>query len=146
MYEQGRSVSGLSFADRGAQPLPNIPDPANVYAVQWEGPLRDPDRPSVAVLPFLNMSPDPDQEYFADGMTEEIINALTKLDGTARGGIVIAVERTLGVPVKLSETPGAVDRPAPLIGQHTEEILRELGYGDAEQQELMKKGVVQFGV
>lgn len=87
VYEQVRSVSGLSFQDRGAQPLKNIPDPVHVYAVRWDAPsrlepsARDPDRPSVAVLPFVNMSPDSDQEYFADGMAEELINTLAKVDG-----------------------------------------------------------------
>jgi serine/threonine-protein kinase len=41
----------------------------------------DKDTPSIAVLPFANMSPDPEQEYFCEGMAEEIINALTKIDG-----------------------------------------------------------------
>ena len=50
--------------------------------------------------------------------------------------------KALGVPVKLSDTPGAVERPAPLIGQHTAEILTELGYSEAEQQALARKGVV----
>ena len=48
----------------------------------------------------------------------------------------------LGIPVKLSETPGAVDRPAPLVGEHTEEILRELGYSDDEQRALCRAGVI----
>jgi len=50
--------------------------------------------------------------------------------------------KALGVPVKLSDTPGAVDRPAPLLGQHTSEILAELGYTEAEQQDLKAQGVI----
>jgi formyl-CoA transferase len=50
--------------------------------------------------------------------------------------------KALGVPVKLSDTPGAVDRPAPLLGQHTAEILSELGYSDAEQRALRERGVI----
>ena len=50
--------------------------------------------------------------------------------------------KALGIPVKLSDTPGAVDRPAPLLGQHTAEILTELGYTDAEQRALAERGVV----
>ena len=49
--------------------------------------------------------------------------------------------KALGVPVKLSETPGAVDRPAPLLGQHTAEILTELGYTEAEQHDLRARGI-----
>jgi formyl-CoA transferase len=51
--------------------------------------------------------------------------------------------KALGVPVKLSETPGAVDRAAPLIGQHTAEILAELGYTESERKALLAKGVIQ---
>jgi formyl-CoA transferase len=50
--------------------------------------------------------------------------------------------KALGVPVKLSDTPGAVDRPAPLLGQHTAEILAELGYSETEQQALKTQGVI----
>jgi formyl-CoA transferase len=50
--------------------------------------------------------------------------------------------KALGIPVKLSETPGAVDRPAPLVGQHTTELLRELGYDDDAQRALRAAGVV----
>jgi formyl-CoA transferase len=74
--------------------------------------------------------------------------ALADLHTRARGMVVDLVHpgagavKALGVPVKLSDTPGAVDRPAPLLGQHTAEILTELGYSDAEQQELRARGVI----
>ncbi|HEX6321760.1 MAG TPA: CoA transferase, partial [Burkholderiales bacterium] len=51
--------------------------------------------------------------------------------------------KALGVPVKLSETPGAVDRAAPLLGQHTAEILKELCYSESQQKALLSKGVIQ---
>jgi formyl-CoA transferase len=50
--------------------------------------------------------------------------------------------KNLGVPVKLSDTPGAVDRPAPLLGEHNEEILTELGYDATERQALRSHGVI----
>jgi formyl-CoA transferase len=50
--------------------------------------------------------------------------------------------KALGVPVKLSGTPGAVDRPAPLLGQHNAEILTELGYSESEQRTLKDNGVI----
>jgi formyl-CoA transferase len=50
--------------------------------------------------------------------------------------------KALGIPVKLSDTPGAVDRPAPLLGQHTSEILTELGYTEVEQRALRDAGAV----
>ena len=50
--------------------------------------------------------------------------------------------KALGVPVKLSDTPGAVDRPAPLLGQHNTEVLTGLGYTEAEQRSLKDHGVI----
>lgn len=50
--------------------------------------------------------------------------------------------KALGIPVKLSDTPGSVDRPAPLVGQHTEELLVELGYTEAQRRTLREQGVV----
>ena len=83
-----------NFQDRGEQQVKNISRPVRIYAVHPAGvttapaaaasaidvrkPLQLPDRPSIAVLPFQNMSGDPEQEYFADGMVEDIITALSR--------------------------------------------------------------------
>jgi TolB-like protein len=83
----------LAFDDLGEQSLKNINRPIRVYRVRLAtventpkvtptvGPpvLPLPDKPSIAVLPFANMSGDPEQEYFADGMVEEIITALSRI-------------------------------------------------------------------
>jgi adenylate cyclase len=78
----------LAFDDIGEQQLKNIARPVRVYRVVTEArsemlrPGTDPplpDKPSIAVLPFANMSGDPEQEYFADGMVEEIITALSRI-------------------------------------------------------------------
>src|SRR5262245_362552 len=77
----------LIFADMGEQALKNIARPIRVYRVgphkasppPVQAPLPLPDKPSIAVLPFQNMSADPEQEVFADGMVEDITTALSKL-------------------------------------------------------------------
>ena len=51
--------------------------------------------------------------------------------------------KAIGLPIKFSETPGGVRRPAPLFGQHTKEVLRAHGFSDAEINELAAKGVIQ---
>lgn len=53
--------------------------------------------------------------------------------------------RALGVPVKLSATPGALRRPAPTFGQHTREVLREHGFEEAEIEGLAAEGAVHLG-
>ena len=50
--------------------------------------------------------------------------------------------RNIGIPVKLSETPGAVRRSAPALGQHTDEILSEFGYSEAEIDQLRDSGAL----
>jgi TolB-like protein len=84
VYEQVRDRLGASFDYRGEIELKNISRPVHIYAVGGEravaGPaLVLPDKPSIAVLPFQNMSDDPEQEYFADGMVEDIITALSRI-------------------------------------------------------------------
>lgn len=53
--------------------------------------------------------------------------------------------RTLGLPIKLSDTPGSVRRPAPMLGQHTREVLLEHGFSDAEVDALATEGAVELG-
>jgi adenylate cyclase len=76
----------LAFEDIGEQALKNITRPVSVLRVvtgaQQPAPapvLALPDKPSIAVLPFANLSGDPEQEYFVDGMVEEIITALSRI-------------------------------------------------------------------
>jgi adenylate cyclase len=77
----------LAFEDMGEQALKNIARPVRTYRVVMAArsasasmssnpPL--PDKPSIAVLPFTNMSGDPEQEFFADGMVDDIITALSR--------------------------------------------------------------------
>jgi len=75
----------LGLELRGEEHLKNMTEPVHVYRVRLEVPsaaerpvLTPPDKPSIAVLPFQNMSGDPEQEYFADGIVEEIITALSR--------------------------------------------------------------------
>jgi len=88
-FRQVRGKVAVKFSDLGEQSLKNIARPLRVYRI---GPpatpqqtaarseaLPLPDKPSIAVLPFVNLSGDPEQEYFADGMVEEIITALSRI-------------------------------------------------------------------
>ena len=90
--DQVRDKLGFAFDDRGEQQVKNIARPVRVFDVNMAGeamaltpvtaaraPLALPDKPSIAVLPFQNMSGDPEQEYFADGMVEEIVTALSRI-------------------------------------------------------------------
>jgi adenylate cyclase len=89
--DQVRDKVAFAFEDLGEQTVKNIGRPVRVYRVRDRAipieqplppssqPLPLPDKPSIAVLPFQNMSGDPEQDYFADGMVEEIITALSRV-------------------------------------------------------------------
>lgn len=101
---------GATFEDQGQQTVKNITDPVRAYRVRPLGgrepsapaaatqappsghasDLSLPDKPSIAVLPFLNMSSDPEQEFFADGITEDIITEISRF----RSLLVIARNST----------------------------------------------------
>jgi len=101
-YRQVKSRLDLSVSDLGATQLKNIAEPIRVYSLEvgvapqvnaqsqtrTNGPqgsasksLDQPDLPSIAVLPFQNMSGDPEQDHFCDGLVEDIITTLWKLPG-----------------------------------------------------------------
>lgn len=102
VHEAANGRLKATFEDLGRLALKNIERPMQAYGVRWQaadwssvsfqsaaqpivteapqlnGPLPLPDKPSIAVLPFQNMSGDPEQEYFADGVTEDIITELAR--------------------------------------------------------------------
>ena len=98
-YRQAKGRLDLTVTDLGPTRLKNIAEPIRVYSLEVGAPaeakpavpaepnaqektslgLAQPDKPSIAVLPFQNMSGDPEQEYFADGISEDVITGLSKL-------------------------------------------------------------------
>ena len=99
----------LTFEDMGERRLKNIDIPVRIYSIALGQPARDDgatanqrERPSIAVLPFINMSGDPEQEYFSDGITEDIITDLSKVSSLS----VVARNTAFtykGKPVKVPE-------------------------------------------
>jgi TolB-like protein/class 3 adenylate cyclase len=91
-YEQVKKVLTLAFTDLGAHQVKNVEEPIRAYVVGRLGDaptaavraesfksLPLPHKPSIAVLPFQNMSGDPEQEYFADGIAEDVLTTLSKI-------------------------------------------------------------------
>ncbi len=88
-YDHVKDKLELEFEHLGEHEVKNIKEPIRVYKVLLDSdssattsvkvPLEPPDKPSIAVLPFDNMSGDPSQEYFGDGLTEQIISGLCKV-------------------------------------------------------------------
>ncbi len=100
----------LEFEDLGEQTLKNIEKPVRAYSVSLGSPeiplaaekKLEEEKPSIAVLPFNNMSGDPEQEYFSDGITEDIITDLSKVSG-----LFVVARNTVftykGKPVKVQQ-------------------------------------------
>jgi TolB-like protein/class 3 adenylate cyclase len=139
--DQIRDKLPYPLEDRGEQQVKNIARPVRAYRVRnrpapVEQPLPAsppslplPDKPSIALLPFQNMSGDPEQEYFADGMVEEIITALSRIrwlfviarnsSFTYKGQAVEAkqVGRELGVRYVLEGSMRKADNRVRITGQ-----------------------------
>ena len=96
VYDQVRNKLDLTYSDLGAQSVKNIDEPVRAYRVSEsdaapaptpaavaprsvaENKISGPTKPTIAVLPFENMSKDEEREYFVDGMTEDIITELSR--------------------------------------------------------------------
>lgn len=112
-HEVGHKLE-LDFADQGERSVKNIAQPVRVFFAEWSRPAAAvegraaaarprSDKPSVAILPFANLSNDPDQAFFSDGITEDIITDLSNVSGLfvlsrntvfARKGRAEPLERT----------------------------------------------------
>jgi adenylate cyclase len=114
-WRQVQGKIAANFADAGEQSLKNIARPVRVYRVELgkHSPAelaaqtsQTPDKPSIAVLPFQNMSGDPEQDYFCDGLVEDIITTLSKLAGLrviARNSSFVYKGRSVDVRVAARE-------------------------------------------
>jgi TolB-like protein/Tfp pilus assembly protein PilF len=91
VYDEVKNQEDIRVHELGFFEFKNVRQPVRVFAIsstgmvvpartELQGKTHQPQN-RLAVLPFVNMSPDPDNEYFSDGITEEILNALTKVDG-----------------------------------------------------------------
>ena len=114
VYDQIANKLDFSYAYQGEQTVKNIAQPVRVYRVQLDAKkaaapidiesataLPLPDKPSIAVLPFTNMSNDPEQEYFSDGMTDDLITDLSKISGLfviARNSVFAYKGQTVNIP------------------------------------------------
>jgi adenylate cyclase len=127
VYDQVRNKSDLQFVSQGERELKNVSVPTEVYSVvmPWNSKRGSeeatPEPRRVAVLPFSNMSPDPADEYFADGMTEELISTVSRIEGAE------VISRTSVMQYKRTT-------------KQIREISRELGVGTVLEGSVRKAG------
>jgi adenylate cyclase len=159
VHSEVESKLDVGFEDRGEHQLKNISKPVRAYAVcagaysalgdrlSAAPPL--PDKPSIAVLPFQNMSGDPEQEYFADGMVEEITTALSRFKWlfviarnssfTFKGGAVDVKEvgRRLGVRYVLEGSVRKASGKVRITGQLIDAVTGTHIWADRFERDLM---------
>src|SRR6476619_3674814 len=159
-YDHVRKILPFAFADLGAQQVKNIDEPVRAFSLVAERaavvtatanasiPLALPDRPSIAVLPFQNMSGDPEQEYFADGIVEDIITALSRFKSlfviarnssfTFKGRAVDIKEvgRRLGVRYVLGGSVRKASGKVRITGQLIDAVTGAHLWGDRFERDL----------
>lgn len=127
VYDHIHNKFELPMVNLGNKPLKNVSTPVEVYKIvmPWSEtspkPAAQPDTKRVAVLPFANMSPDPADEYFADGMTEELISTMSKIEQ------VEVISRTSVMQFKKNPRP-------------IKEVSRELDVGTILEGSVRKAG------
>jgi adenylate cyclase len=161
-HEHVRKVLPIAFTDLGIQQVKNIEEPVRAFAVGANNqspvltasvldankPLSLPDKPSIAVLPFDNLSGDPEQSYFADGMVEDIITALSRFKSlfviarnssfTFKGRAVDIKEvgRTLGVRYVLEGSVRKASGKVRITGQLIDAITGAHIWADRFERDL----------
>jgi len=158
VYSEVEGKLDIGFEERGEQQLKNISKPVRAFAVRagaHRAPTEQlnsapplPDKPSIAVLPFDNMSGDPEQEYFADGMVEEIITALSRFKSlfviarnssfTFKGRAVDVKEvgRRLGVRYVLEGSVRKASGKVRIIGQLIDAVTGAHIWADRFERDL----------
>ncbi len=127
VYDHVQNKFELPMKSLGRRPLKNVSVPVEVYRIimPWDdggpAPSLQLDARRIAVLPFANMSPDPNDEYFADGMTEEVIATLSRIEGLE------VISRTSVMQYKKV--------PKPII-----EVSKELDVGTIVEGSIRKAG------
>ncbi|MDG7013130.1 MAG: tetratricopeptide repeat protein [Nitrososphaerota archaeon] len=125
VYDQVRNKFDLPLVSMGEKGLKGVEVPTEVFAVVMPWEKKDEVPPEgarrVAVLPFANMSPDPNDEFFADGITEEVISTVSRIEGTE------VISRTSVMQYKKAPKP-------------VREISRELGVGTVLEGSVRKAG------
>jgi adenylate cyclase len=168
VYSEVEGKLDVDFEDRGEQQLKNISKPVRTFAIRAGAhsalinrlsvapPL--PDKPSIAVLPFENMSGDPEQEYFADGMVEEIITALSRFKAlfviarnssfTFKGRAVDIKEvgRRLGVRYVLEGSVRKISGKVRITGQLIDAVTGAHIWADRFERDLTDIFALQDGV
>ena len=130
--DQVRDRLDIALEDLGEREVKNIARPVRVFRIAVEPPASaapamatspdaPPERPSIAVLPFLNISGDPEQEYFSDGITEDIITDLSKVSAL----FVIARNSSFAYKGRAAKVP---------------DVCRELGVAHVLEGSVRKAG------
>jgi TolB-like protein len=127
VYDQVKGKVDIPLSSLGPKSLKNVAEPVEVYkmVLPWENEVvagkSELDKNRVAVLPFANMSPDPNDEYFADGMTEELIDRLAQVKG------IEVIARTSVMSYKKKDKKAVEIAKELLVGSLVEGSVRKAG-------------------